>query len=302
MWCEGAGDLVGWRARMAAAIGVLTVLMPVGVAGAGSVEERVDPAGELSSWEIPATGSFQRSQEATVSVRQTDESTSIEIEARTDGTSPVVQEVTVNARSTESAGDGVSAVVEASEAVAQIRDESVTEALRIEEKARILRTRPVSGGPGVSRERELRIAREDIAARPVGRISKDEYKRLYKVSAARYGFREDWYVLAAVGWVESQHGDNMGPSSAGAMGPMQFLPSTWEVSGIDGNRDGVANIMDPEDAIPAAARYLKAGGAPRDWRAALYTYNHAEWYVEKVLDSAERYRNLAKDNRVGPYR
>jgi soluble lytic murein transglycosylase-like protein len=248
--------------------------------------------------------------DATVSVRQADQSTSIEVEARTDGTAPVVQEVTVHARSGESESDGASAVGGVSGVAAPTPIESVSGALTIEERDRILRSRPASGGPGmspggvpgVSRERELRIAREGIVARPVGRISKDEYERLYKVSAARYGFREDWYVLAAVGWVESQHGENMGPSSAGAMGPMQFLPSTWKVSGMDGNRDGVANVMDPRDAIPAAARYLKRGGAPGDWRAALYTYNHAGWYVEKVLDSAERYRTLAKDDKAGPYR
>ena len=124
---------------------------------------------------------------------------------------------------------------------------------------------------------------------------------LYRASARDYGFGPDWYILAAVGKVESNHGENMGPSSAGAMGPMQFLPSTWETSGVDGNGDGVANIMDPEDAIPAAAGYLKDGGAPQDWYRALYTYNHADWYVKKVLAVAEAYRRLAKDERVGPY-
>jgi membrane-bound lytic murein transglycosylase B len=108
-------------------------------------------------------------------------------------------------------------------------------------------------------------------------------------------------VLAAVGKAESDHGENMGPSSAGALGPMQFLPSTWRVAGVDGNDDGVANIMDPEDAIPAAARYLREGGAPEDWYAALYTYNHADWYVKKVLRIAEGYRLLAEDERVEPY-
>ena len=116
-----------------------------------------------------------------------------------------------------------------------------------------------------------------------------------------YGFGQDWYILAAVGKVESDHGENMGPSSAGAMGPMQFLPSTWENSGVDGNGDGTANILDPEDAIPAAAGYLKVGGAPHDWYRALYSYNHADWYVEKVLAVAEAYRRLAHDEDVGPY-
>ena len=138
-------------------------------------------------------------------------------------------------------------------------------------------------------------------ARPVAPIPKREYIKLYKESAKKYGFERDWYVLAAVGQVESNHGQNMGPSTAGAMGPMQFLPSTWAASGVDGNGDGRANIMDPEDAIPAAAGYLKEGGAPSDWYAALYSYNHADWYVKKVFAVAEAYRRLAKDERVEPY-
>jgi peptidoglycan hydrolase CwlO-like protein len=173
--------------------------------------------------------------------------------------------------------------------------------LRAAERSRILEQRAATGVGEASRRYELRIAREEIVAEPVGPITKREYKRLYRKSARQYGFGEDWYVLAAVGQVESNHGENMGPSSAGAMGPMQFLPSTWESAGVDGNGDGVANIMDPRDAIPAAARYLRSGGAPRDWYGALFTYNHADWYVVKVLGVAEGYRRLAKDNRVGPY-
>ena len=173
--------------------------------------------------------------------------------------------------------------------------------LRKAEKRRILSTRAATGGPTVQRQLELKIAQQDIIARPVKQISKKQYKRLYKKSAKKYGFGGEWYILAAVGKVESDHGENMGPSSAGAMGPMQFMPSTWETSGVDGNGDGVANVMDPRDAIPAAARYLKTGGAPEDWYAALFSYNHADWYVKKVLGVSEGYRRLADDDRVGPY-
>ena len=151
------------------------------------------------------------------------------------------------------------------------------------------------------REQELQIAGEDIVAREVEPIPYERYVQIYKAAAKRYGFAEDWYVLAAVGQAESNHGENMGPSSAGAMGPMQFLPSTWTQYGVDGNGDGEANIMDPEDAIPAAASYLKAGGAPEDWYAALYTYNHAGWYVREVLGIAETYRQQAGDDEVEPY-
>ena len=181
------------------------------------------------------------------------------------------------------------------------RTDSRIQRLRKAERTRILKTSPATGGPAVQRQRELRIARQDIVAQPVKPISKKQYKRLYKKSAKKYGFGKDWYILAAVGKVESNHGENMGPSSAGALGPMQFMPSTWKTSGVDGNGDGVANVMDPKDAIPAAARYLKAGGAPEDWYAALFSYNHADWYVKKVLGVAEGYRRLADDDRMGPY-
>lgn len=192
------------------------------------------------------------------------------------------------------------------EKVSRLRDDKTKtdgriRELREAERVRIEDTEPATGGSSLQRKRELRIARNDIVARPVGEISKKRYRKLYKRSAKKYGFGEDWYILAAVGKVETDHGENMGPSSAGAMGPMQFMPSTWESSGVDGNGDGVANVMDPRDAIPAAAKYLETGGAPKDWYAALYSYNHADWYVKKVLGVAEGYRKLAKDDRVGPY-
>ena len=190
--------------------------------------------------------------------------------------------------------------------VSQVRDGKTRTDARIQrleeaERQRIRNTKPATGGPAVQRGRELRVARNNIVARPVKSISKKRYRKLYRESAKKYGFGKDWYILAAVGKVETNHGENMGPSSAGAMGPMQFMPSTWESSGVDGNGDGVANVMEPEDAIPAAAKYLKTGGAPKDWYAALYSYNHADWYVKKVLGVAEGYRRLANDSRVGPY-
>jgi membrane-bound lytic murein transglycosylase B len=67
----------------------------------------------------------------------------------------------------------------------------------------------------------------------------------------------------------------MGPSSAGATGPMQFPPSRRENARVDGKSDGVVNRMDPEDAIPAATRYLQGGDAPLDRYEGLYIYNHA---------------------------
>ncbi|CAA9443387.1 MAG: GH23 [uncultured Rubrobacteraceae bacterium] len=185
------------------------------------------------------------------------------------------------------------------------RIEERIEQLEVAEEAGEIQLPPASGngngGVGMGADRELDIAREQIVAQPVEEIPYKRYLQIYKAAAKRYGFAEDWYVLAAVGKVESNHGENMGPSTAGAMGPMQFLPSTWQQFGVDGNQDGVANILDPEDAIPAAASYLEYGGAPEDFYAALYTYNRAGWYVREVLGIAEGYRRLAKDDEVDPY-
>jgi membrane-bound lytic murein transglycosylase B len=181
------------------------------------------------------------------------------------------------------------------------RTEARLHRLEAAEKARIQKSAAATGGGEAGSEYEREVARNDIVARDAGPISKKEYMELYKESARNYGFGPDWYILAAVGKVESNHGESMGTSSAGAMGPMQFMPTTWETSGVDGNGDGVANVMDPEDAIPAAASYLADGGAPQDWYRALYSYNHADWYVKKVLAVAEAYRRLANDERVGPY-
>jgi hypothetical protein len=101
-----------------------------------------------------------------------------------------------------------------------------------------------------------------------------------------------WTVLAAIGQVESGHGRDTSTSYAGAMGPMQFLPSTFTAYGIDANHDGSIDIMDPADAIYAAARMLCADGAGAGGGAlagAIFDYNHAGWYVQMVLALAKLY-------------
>src|SRR5439155_940606 len=101
-----------------------------------------------------------------------------------------------------------------------------------------------------------------------------------------------WRVLAAINEVETDYGRNLSVSSAGAVGWMQFMPETWSRWAVDANHDGKLNPYSPLDAIFTAARYLQASGASTDLPAAIYAYNHADWYVTQVL---LRTRSLARD-------
>lgn len=142
------------------------------------------------------------------------------------------------------------------------------------------------------------------------------YLALYLRAGARYGL--DWAVLAAIGKIECDHGrlDAAGcnppgtVNALGATGPMQFLGTTWRVTtptgavpavgpatgsvssgfATDGDGDGVADVWNPADAIAAAARYLRAAGAPRDYQRAVFAYNHDASYVSDVLARADAYR------------
>jgi Transglycosylase SLT domain len=114
---------------------------------------------------------------------------------------------------------------------------------------------------------------------------------IYESATRRYGLGERGIpVLAAINKVETGFGRNQGPSSAGAVGWMQFLPSTWAAYGADADGDGSRDPADPDDAIHAAARYLSASGAPGDWYRAVFAYNHADWYVQDVLAQADAYQ------------
>ena len=138
----------------------------------------------------------------------------------------------------------------------------------------------------------------------------------YQHAAAATGI--DWAVLAAIGEVECNHGRSQLPgcnpvgsvNRAGAAGPMQFLATTWRLGATrgtspppgppsagasagyasDGDGDGIANVWNISDAALAAARLLKANGAPVDYQTALYAYNHSDEYVARVLRIAESYR------------
>jgi murein DD-endopeptidase MepM/ murein hydrolase activator NlpD len=110
---------------------------------------------------------------------------------------------------------------------------------------------------------------------------------IWQSAGAAYGI--PWQVLGAINKVESNFGGNMGPSSAGAIGWMQFMPDTWLRWGMDANGDGVANPWTAEDAIYAAARYLAASGGRTDISRAIFSYNHAQWYVDEVLGIAKTF-------------
>jgi membrane-bound lytic murein transglycosylase B len=109
--------------------------------------------------------------------------------------------------------------------------------------------------------------------------------RLYRDAERRFGV--DWEVLAAVNFVETGFNRLRSRSSAGAQGPMQFMPATWRAYGLGGD------VHDPRDAILGAANYLRASGAARDLRRALYAYNHSTRYVDAVATFTAQMRRDA---------
>ena len=136
-----------------------------------------------------------------------------------------------------------------------------------------------------------------------------EYLAIYRRTGDDQGL--DWAILAAIGKVETDHGRSRLPGvhrgrqlrrSARARCSSASAPATTAAAtpatpgpptATDGNGDGRRDVYDPADAIPAAARYLRAAGAPGDYRRAIFAYNHAAWYVAEVLATAERYRGAS---------
>jgi hypothetical protein len=122
------------------------------------------------------------------------------------------------------------------------------------------------------------------------------YLHLYQAAASKY--RLDWTILAGIGTVECDNGEDPAPSCntpgdlnyAGAGGPAQFLVSTWRVYGVTPTGQGTPDMWNPADAIYSMANYLRASGAPQDYMKAIFAYNHAWWYVREVLAWARRYR------------
>jgi hypothetical protein len=113
---------------------------------------------------------------------------------------------------------------------------------------------------------------------------------IYQSCGTEYGI--PWQVLASINKIETAFGTNLNVSSAGAEGWMQFIPSTWAAYGVDANDDGKKDPYNPVDAICAAARYLRAAGGDKDIRQAIFSYNHADWYVDEVLLGANQYGKL----------
>jgi hypothetical protein len=136
-------------------------------------------------------------------------------------------------------------------------------------RADILAARGLRRLTGAPPKTPLRL----VPPRPAGELLAD-----YRLAEARFGVR--WQLLAAVHLVESAFGRVVSHSSAGAQGPMQFLPSTWRAYGLGGD------INSSHDAILGAANYLHQSGAPADERRALYAYNPSRVYVAAVLTYA----------------
>ena len=115
---------------------------------------------------------------------------------------------------------------------------------------------------------------------------------IYQAAGIEYDV--PWQVLAAINEIETDYGRNLSVSTAGAVGWMQFLPSTWKRWAVDANGDGVADPYNPADAIFTAARYLHAAGASKNVGQAVFAYNHAGWYVQSVLLRAQLIGGMPK--------
>jgi murein DD-endopeptidase MepM/ murein hydrolase activator NlpD len=124
----------------------------------------------------------------------------------------------------------------------------------------------------------------------------DSTMRLY-VNAAR-SCNMPWQILAGVGRIETNHGTSDAPgvksgaNSAGAKGPMQFMPATWSKYGLDANKDGKVDVYNQIDAVYSAASYLCANGAGAGKNGidnALWHYNHSDSYVADVKRTAAGY-------------
>jgi soluble lytic murein transglycosylase-like protein len=116
---------------------------------------------------------------------------------------------------------------------------------------------------------------------------------IYQAAGIQYGIR--WEILAAINEIETDYGRNLNVSTAGAVGWMQFLPSTWKIWAVDANKDGRKDPYNPVDAIFTAARYLRAAGGDQNLQQAIFAYNHANWYVDSVMLRARMIAGVPAD-------
>ncbi len=144
-----------------------------------------------------------------------------------------------------------------------------------------------STGPGVTASASTGSIVAFTDRQQNGPMSFAALRGIWQAAGNTYGI--PWEVLGAINKVETDFGRNLGPSSAGAVGWMQFMPSTWARWGVDANGDGVADPDNPTDAIFSAARYLAACGGQFDIPRAVYCYNHSQRYVSDVLGLAALY-------------
>jgi membrane-bound lytic murein transglycosylase B len=174
---------------------------------------------------------------------------------------------------------------------------------------------------------------DGLAANGIPKVALNAYRvAAARLAAAEPSCGIGWWLLAGIGRVESDHGrfggatlhadgtstpKIIGPALTGrgneyipappngaalagdsvythALGPMQFIPQTWDSYGIDGNGDHVTDIFNINDAALAAARYLCAAGGnlrtAAGQQAAILAYNHSTEYLAQVLALADAYR------------
>jgi hypothetical protein len=134
---------------------------------------------------------------------------------------------------------------------------------------------------------------EAVAGTLKGGVPK-KFVPIYQGAAAKYrlGARGP-AMLASIHFNETSFGTNTtNTTGSGAEGQMMFMPETWAAYGVDADGDGKKDPYDPEDAIYAAARYLRASGAPGNWHDAVFAYNHAEWYVARVFQDAKTFQGV----------
>ena len=120
---------------------------------------------------------------------------------------------------------------------------------------------------------------------------------IYKAAGRKY--KIPWQILAAINAVETNYGRDLAVSPKGAFGWMQFMPGTWIEYAVDASGSRRPNPYDPRDAIFSAARLLAANGGARDIRHALFSYNHALWYVDAVLWRAALISDGGLDSHLG---